>query len=619
MKKRSLWILGLFGAALIALTILSVNVRMDEEVMPIATELDTARPDPLTGAVLIDLDDDASEADHQEVAARVAAAIAPYAWPTDLSALGTELEDDANLFRVTPPASEVADIVSALNGHEDVEVVEAERTWSVPLGARTTVPRGPAARDGGDRFQPDDPYYPYQWHLDQIGMPEAWTHQRGQGVVVAIIDTGVAYRDEAAFLQAPDLNQTHFVEGYDFIDNDAYPDDEHGHGTHVAGTVAQSTNNGVGVAGVAPGASIMPLRVLDRNGSGGWGGIAAAIRYAADHGAHVINMSLGGGSSSRAAQRAIDYAHKRGVLVVAAAGNSSRSRVEYPARYNHVVAVGAVRYDRELTFYSCYGTGLDVVAPGGDIRVDQNDDGMPDGVVQNTLVNGNPQNFDYLAWQGTSMAAPHVAGVGALIYGAGIQDPDTVEHILKQSANDLGDANRYGSGLISASNALRVAQQGTGLTRAGLSLGLAFLLLLGLRRRDALGVAAAPSAGWAVLFGGGLGVLPWFLIPVVGGTVGTLASLGAVGAMADLVGPWGALFVASVAPAFVAVALGLSSKRLRPALVGLALGSSAFLLIEAVFPTVRIELLPEMLVGPWLIANALAALGLAGLVARRAR
>src|SRR5690606_10757285 len=251
----------------------------------------------------------------------------------------------------------------------------------------------------------------YQWHLDQIGMPEAWTRQRGAGTVVAVIDTGVAHRSEGRFMQAPDLGQTRFVQGYDFVRKDAHPDDEHGHGTHCAGTVAQSTHNEVGVAGVAPEAAIMPLKVLDASGRGGWGAIAAAIRYAADNGANVISMSLGGGMPSRTVQRAIDYAHDKGVLVVAAAGNASRSRVEYPARHNHVGAAGAVRFDRKLTSYSNYGEGLDVGAPGGDLRVDQNNDGMPDGVLQNTMVGGDPQKFDYLAWQGTSMATPHVAGV----------------------------------------------------------------------------------------------------------------------------------------------------------------------------------------------------------------
>src|SRR5688500_7819088 len=155
-------------------------------------------------------------------------------------------------------------------------------------------------------------------------MPEAWTLSRGRGTVVAIIDTGVLFRDHERARRAPDLAGTRFVEGYDFVSNDASPDDEHGHGTHVAGTVAQTTDNNLGVAGVAPDAAIMPIRVLDRHGPGNCGGIPAGIRWAADHGAHVINMSLGGGSPSRTVQNAIDYAHSKGVTVVAAAGNSGR-------------------------------------------------------------------------------------------------------------------------------------------------------------------------------------------------------------------------------------------------------------------------------------------------------
>lgn len=617
MKQRSLWVVGLLVTAVVLLFVMSVAVRVDDAPPP-SDGLAVAY-DPPTGALLVDLEDDASESEQDAIEARIVRAIAPYDWPSGDAALGVELNDEANLFRLYAPASEVDDVIGALRAHEDVEVVELEREWGIP-GWRdhVRVHRGPVPSDDSDRFVPNDPYYGYQWHLDQIGMPEAWTRQRGEGVVVAVIDTGVAYRSEGGFAQAPDLGETRFVAGWDFVDNDAFPDDEHGHGTHVSGTIAQSTNNGVGVAGVAPGASIMPLKVLDRNGTGGWGGIAAAIRYAADNGANVINMSLGGGFASRAVQRAIDHAHEKGVLVVAAAGNSARGRVEYPARHDHVMAVGAVRYDRQLTFYSNWGTGLDLVAPGGDLRVDQNEDGMPDGVLQNTIVNGDPNRFDYLAWQGTSMAAPHAAGVGALMYGAGIQDPDTVEHMLKQSARDLGDANKYGAGLIQASNALRLASQGTGAARAGLALGLSLLLLLGLRRRDALGVSPVSTTGWAVAVGGGLGALPWFLLPAIGGTIGTAASLGVLGSAASALGPWGALFMVSVLPAFGLSVLGLHVKRLRPMLVGLSLGSAAFIMVEALWPTLRLALVPELLVGPWLVVNALAALGLSALVARRA-
>ncbi len=323
--------------------------------------------------------------------------------------------------------------------------------------------------------------------------------------------------------------------------------------------------------------------------------------------------------SSRTVQRAIDYAHDKGVLIVAAAGNASRSKVDYPARHNHVVSVGAVRFDRSLTFYSSYGKGLDVVAPGGDLRVDQNDDGMPDGVVQNTLVGGDPSRFDYLAWQGTSMASPHVAGIGALLYASGIHDPDTAERMLKQSADNLGDARRYGSGLVQASSALELASQGTGAARAGMALGLTALMLLWVRRRERLGVAPVAVGAVAVLFAGGLGALPWHWIPALGASLEPVMSMGLLGNGASALGPYAGLLALSVLPAFAAVAVGLHLSRFRSALVGLCFGSAAFLLVEALWPTAHVALLPALLVGPWLVTNGLLALGLGWLVARPQR
>ncbi len=630
MPRRTFpWSKVIFGVAVLALVLASVLARTDLRCPGAActgvsrgagTVLDV---DPPTGAVLVDLDDSASAEDRMAVARELAGAIAPYAWPVDEAGLGTMLSDEAELFRISPPPSEISDVLRVLRRDARVEGVEVERTWSLPetevgfmndqSGERAPAP-APADRDGV--FLPDDPYYRYQWHLDQIGMPEAWTRARGAGVVVAVIDTGVAYRNVDRFMQAPDLARTRFVDGWDFVDNDAFADDEHGHGTHVAGTIAQSTHNALGVAGVAPEAAIMPLRVLDRNGSGGWGGIAASIRWAADHGANVINMSLGGGMRSRTVERAIEYAHERGVVVVAAAGNASRSTVEYPARHDHVIAVGAVRFDRHLSFYSSYGRGLDLVAPGGDMRVDQNGDGMPDGVLQNTLVARDPRRFDYVAYQGTSMAAPHVAGVAALVIGSGVTDPDAVERVLTQTAVDLGDRQHFGAGLVQASGALAKAVNETGAMRGVLAVALGIGVLALLRRRHQLGTGFLTATAVAFVTAGGLGALPFHAIAGTAG-LGTLLSWGGPGLGANLLGSWGALFAFSALIPLVIVALMLHLRKMQPLLVGLCLGTAAFLLIEAFWPTTTLALLPSLLVGPWLVLNAAVVLVLGRQVARK--
>jgi serine protease len=564
--------------------------------------------DPETGAIVVDLADGASDDTRGRVGDELAAAIAPYRWETGAAALGTALESDAQIYRVTAPRSEIDDVLRTLGSDADVETVEVEHRWSVP----ERIDAGGIARpdgvvrpvDGGDRFVPDDPYYANQWHLDQIGMPTAWTRGRGEGAVVAVIDTGVAYRNAGRFAQAPDLGQTRFVPGWDFVDNDDSPDDEHGHGTHVAGTIAQSTNNALGVAGVAPGAAIMPLRVLDASGAGGWAAIASAIRWAADHGADVINMSLGGGMRSRTVERAIDYAHDHGVVIVAAAGNSSNSAVEYPARHDHVIAVGAVRYDRELSFYSCYGDGLDIVAPGGDTRVDQNGDGLPDGVLQNTIVGRDVRRFDYLAWQGTSMAAPHVAGVAALVRASGVTDPDAVERVLRETAEPLGDTQHYAAGLVRADGALARTEDTHGALRGLAALAVAGIVLGSLRRRGKLGTSAVGASAVAFVVAGGLSVLP--LSNVGLGVAEPWLAGGIPGAFTHL-GPMAAtLALTALVPLGVALVL-LQNRRLLPLIVGLCLGFSAYLLVEAVMPSSYLPWIPAVVVGPWLVMHGLVA------------
>lgn len=309
---------------------------------------------------------------------------------------------------------------------------------------------------------PNDTYYGYQWHLNNpttggIHTEAAWDVSQGTGVTVAVVDTGIAYENYSIYSQAPDFSGTIFVPGYDFVGNDTHPNDENGHGTHVAGTIAQSTNNGYGVAGVAYNAKLMPVRVLDRWGNGSYADVADGIRWAADHGAQVINLSLGGPSSSSALFDAVSYAYGKGVTVVAASGNDNGA-VGYPAAYDdYVIAVGATRYDETRAPYSNYGLSLDIVAPGGDLNVDQNGDGYGDGVLQQTF-SGNPRSFGYYFFQGTSMATPHVAGVAALVIANGnATTPADVRRALETTADDLGVSGRddyYGTGLVNAAAAL---------------------------------------------------------------------------------------------------------------------------------------------------------------------
>lgn len=322
------------------------------------------------------------------------------------------------------------------------------------------------------QFTPNDPYYSYQWHFQNssyggIQVEKAWEIASGSGVIVAVVDTGVAYEDYQQglkrYCKAPDFNQTCFVEGWDFVNNDSHPNDDNNHGTHVAGTIAQSTNNNLGVAGIAWKSCLMPLKALDKTGTGTYANIASAIRWAADHQAKVINLSLGGTADSQTLKDAVVYAYQKGVTIVAACGNENKANCLYPAAYDdYVIAVGATQYDETKAPYSNYGPSLDLVAPGGNLSVDQNNDGYGDGILQQTFESSNKVcNFGYYFFQGTSMATPHVAGVAALLISAGkANTPEEVRNILQQTAEDKGAPGRddiYGWGLVNAAAALGIA------------------------------------------------------------------------------------------------------------------------------------------------------------------
>lgn len=291
---------------------------------------------------------------------------------------------------------------------------------------------------------PNDPEYNKQWNLRSINIESAWDETKGSGVTVAVIDTGIA--------PAPDLKNTKFVKGYDFVNDRIEAYDDSGHGTHVAGTIAQSTNNNFGVAGIAYEASLMPLKVLGAGGGGTVADIAEAIRYAADNGADVINMSLGGAGESKLMAEAIDYAYDKGVVIVAAAGNANQNAAAYPARYPRVIGVAALDSAGVKAPYSNFGAGVDISAPGG------SETGL---ILQNTI---DPQTGDYIfaGYQGTSMAAPHVAGVAALVKASGIKEPDEVLNVLQQSSRAVKEdpLNHFGAGHLDAAAAVKLALKG---------------------------------------------------------------------------------------------------------------------------------------------------------------
>lgn len=290
---------------------------------------------------------------------------------------------------------------------------------------------------------PNDPEYTQQWNLRSINVEQAWDETHGEGVTVAVIDTGVS--------KVPDLADTEFVEGYDFVNDRQTADDDVGHGTHVAGTIAQSTNNNYGVAGIAYKAKIMPLKVLGVAG-GTVADIAEAIRFAADHNADVINMSLGGGGDSQLLHDAIKYAYDKGVVLVGAAGNSNLNSASFPARYPEVISVSATDSVGNKAPYSNFGAGVDISAPGG----------SETGKIVQETINTENQKPEFIGFQGTSMASPHVAGVAALIKSTGIEEPTEIRQILIESVRKIQEDpfNYYGAGQLDAAQAVKLAEKG---------------------------------------------------------------------------------------------------------------------------------------------------------------
>ena len=504
-------------------------------------------------------------------------------------------------------AKGLTNLINRLRTSPLVEAVEPNYIYSLVgesgPAKKMNKPIDPNPKD----FQ--DPFYKHQWHMAQINLPQAFARVQGHGAVVAVIDTGVAYEDYDRFKRVRDLNETQFVHPYDFVDNDAHANDDHGHGTHVAGTIAQSTNNGLGVVGVAPSATIMPLRVLDGSGRGSLGAIANAIKWAADKGAHVVNMSLGGPFPSSILRKACKYAVDKGVLLVCAAGNSG-GRIGYPAKYPECMAVSAVQYDESITFYSSRGKEVSIAAPGGNVRVDQNGDGYPDGVLQNSIYAKDNAKDDYMLFMGTSMAAPHVAGAAALLVSAGVTDAKRIKQILKSSARYKGDEQLYGAGLLDVGNAVNQAVSGTAWSRLLAALLIAFAFM----KSNITRLLHPLSLLGLIAFGSG--IIPFGLSCHVDQFPGFLSYPIPVWDQAllglDVANPifrsafWVLLFVG----------FGYQIKILRPFLQGMGFGLSGFLMVSAFMPQVDLDYIPIALQAEfiWYILNAL----LAAMIAKHA-
>jgi serine protease len=547
MRNRLPSSLMIAGAAAMALLFTGVEVDADEAPAPtFGVQTDDVALDSIEGEIAIDVRDDATPADVAALAAKYGVSMRPNsAWSLTHDRL--EVAD-------VDPAREGA-LIEAISRDPRVEHVEPMAIYR-------------------ETFVPDDPLYASkQWHLRRVGAETAWSYTCGQGVTVAVVDTGIACFDKGPFSRGTDLAGTRCEGGWNFVNDTREASDDQGHGTHVAGTIAQTTNNGVGAAGLAFCATLMPIKVLNKQGFGSVANVAEGIRFAADEGAQIINLSLGGPIKSGILKDAVEHALSAGVVVVAAAGNSGK-KVGWPAAYPGVVAVSATDDADKIAWFSSRGPEVAIAAPGV-------------GVTQQTICNGGRDKCEIFGtFNGTSMASPHVAGVAAMIESLGVTRGDSVREALYASARAPAgglDPRLYGAGIVDGGAAASHVFWRHFALRALALLGLGWLVRRRVVKRG--GTFTRSVGAWLGACVAGIGVLP--LLPATG----LLTHSGRLHDFLELamrpLGEWDAilfgaglhrwLLLASALPAIGLSAVGFASRRMRPLIGGVALGTAAML------------------------------------------
>jgi serine protease len=511
---------------------------------------------PTAGTLVVDLVDGTSLAD-----ARKATGLA-LEWVDPLT-------EDESLARV-----EVADLLEAQRALASLPLVEVAE---------------PSVEVEAYGF-PNDPMFDAQWNFRIVGAAQGWRMGGGRGVTVAVVDTGVT--------KVADLEGTTVLPGVSFTGGSPDGADGNGHGTHVAGTIAQTTNNALGVAGLAPNAKILPVKVLTDFGIGRSEWIAAGIDEAVDRGADVINLSLGGPTSA-VMQNAVKKAVDAGVIVVAAAGNASREGVGCPANTPGAIAVSATGPDDALAFYSSWGKEVAISAPGGDKRK------AGGGILQDTI---DGKGHAFKEFQGTSMATPHVAGAAAVLLAAGAGGPDEVKALLLENAKDLGAPgwdSKYGHGRLDLGQALDTLLLRARAPLFGIAAAAAFLLslLTGARVRILTILTAA-------LAGGGAFFLAWLPVPPNAAT--EILALPIL-EWPSLLGPFWVgfpLWLSVLVPLVATFVFG-ATRTFGPLIAGLLVGVGTHLVWGGVTGTLHPWGMAGTLGMGWLVINGVLTLGLA--------